>query len=408
MKILFISGCYPPECYDELQKQSKVPLQNAPNTFQWAVINGLYENNCDFKVACVPFLPSYPIRYRKLFTPEGHIRYQGEIVGDYLKATTLLGFKKKSQSKAIYHYTKDWCEKNQKEDKLAIVVYTSWYYLVSPILKLKKQYPQVVIVPIITDLIDDALNFSSNRTLSKRLMIAFEKRREKEIYKRVDKFILLSKAMEERIPEAKDRNITVEGIYSRQSEVGIGTGIEIIKSNIRSILYTGSLHKFAGIMELIDSFMQIENDHYKLIICGSGECESYIEKMSKIDKRIVYKGVLSRQKVIELQHSSTLLINPRRPDNTITKYSFPSKTMEYLASGTPMIGYKLEGIPKDYYHYYYTIEDLSREGLANSIKRIMELPENDLKEKGAMARAFILNNKDSYHQVSKILEFLCS
>ena len=38
-------------------------------------------------------------------------------------------------------------------------------------------------------------------------------------------------------------------------------------------------------------------------------------------------------------------VNPRQNNEEFTKYSFPSKTMEYLASGVPVVAYKLDGIP---------------------------------------------------------------
>ena len=51
-----------------------------------------------------------------------------------------------------------------------------------------------------------------------------------------------------------------------------------------------------------------------------------------------------------------LLINLRNPEDKYTKYSFPSKTFEYMVSGTPFFTTKLEGIPSEYYNYLYCID----------------------------------------------------
>ncbi len=403
MKFLFVTGCYPEEFYKELQQASKIPLQNAANTFQWAVINGFLENMIDFSVICAPFVPSYPLRYKKPFIPAGQISCCNMVVGTCVRFTTFVGLKERSRARAIYKSAKQWCVHNRFEDKLVIITYTSLYSVINPIIKLKKTFHNICIVPIITDLIDDAHNFAYNRTLLKRIMLSIEEHREKSIYKYVDKFVLLTRAMEERIPEARNKSIIVEGIYSLQSENNV---VNSNDKKERIILYTGSLHKFAGIIELLEAFTQVKNDDYRLMICGAGECEEYVKIKSKEDKRIIYKGNLPRPEVLSLQRQATLLINPRKPDNTITKYSFPSKTMEYLASGTPMIGYKLQGIPEEYYEYYYTVDGLCVKDLASVIEKCMAIPEHLLKEKGANARAFILNNKTAKQQVARIVKFI--
>lgn len=39
--------------------------------------------------------------------------------------------------------------------------------------------------------------------------------------------------------------------------------------------------------------------------------------------------------VLKAQSESEILVNPRNDNNEFTKYSFPSKVIEYLGSGTP-------------------------------------------------------------------------
>mgnify|MGYP003303651866 CR=1 FL=1 len=45
----------------------------------------------------------------------------------------------------------------------------------------------------------------------------------------------------------------------------------------------------------------------------------------------IFTGKIDRSQVLALQRSATVLVNPRRNNEEYTKYSFPSKTMEYLA-----------------------------------------------------------------------------
>ena len=58
---------------------------------------------------------------------------------------------------------------------------------------------------------------------------------------------------------------------------------------------------------------------------------------SKKDNRIVFKGMVPNKIVVEDQLKATLLVNPRPSIGEFTRYSFPSKNMEYMVSGTPMV-----------------------------------------------------------------------
>ena len=157
---------------------------------------------------------------------------------------------------------------------------------------------------------------------------------------------------------------------------------------------------------LVDAFMLTTDSRFRLVLCGSGVLREYVEKAALSDKRIVYKGRVSHDEVVRLQRNSTMLINPRRPNGGITKYSFPSKTMEYMSSLTPMIGYHLEGIPEEYYQYMYTPKDLTQKSLAECINQTLSLPLSVLQEKADAAFKFVAENKNSVAQVQRMIDFL--
>lgn len=228
-----------------------------------------------------------------------------------------------------------------------------------------------------------------------------ERKATKESYNKIDKFILLTKAMEDLIPQAQNNSLVVEGIYSPSERI-----IPLKGTQERVLVYTGSLQEYVGIKDLVDAFCLTKNDKYKLIICGSGYCAAYIHEKALKDKRIEFRGVVSRKEALELQTNATALINPRKPSEDFTKYSFPSKTMEYLASGTPVIGYFLTGMPAEYKEHLFIPKNLTMESLANEIDVVLSLPDNILKDKADRARTFVLEKKTSKNQVKRILSFL--
>lgn len=404
MKILFVSGLYPKECFNELRLNSKVPLQTSQDVFQWSLVDGLIKNHIEFECVSCPFLPAYPIRYKKRRTPKGFIRYEDEKIGSYLSYDNTIVVKQYSIYKLLQKHIKDWCEANKNISDLFILVYTTSSSYLGAALSVKENCPQVKVVNVVADLVDDAMNFEANRTFFKKIQYIIERRVVSNMYSYIDKYILLTKAMEEKIPDAKGKSMVMEGIYQYDDK-----NIFYEKDPyIKTLLYTGALENFSGVRDLVNAFTEIKNPNYRLIICGGGACEEYIRIKAKEDNRIIFQGTLPREDAIKLQRKVTALINPRRPNGGITKYSFPSKTMEYLASGTPMLGYRLEGIPIEYYDNYYVIEDLSLDGLKEAIIQVLDKNKVDLDAKAQKARLFILDNKNSKEQVKRIIDFIGS
>ena len=88
------------------------------------------------------------------------------------------------------------------------------------------------------------------------------------------------------------------------------------------------------------------------------------------DPRIFYGGMLLNQEIVEKEQEATLLVNPRPTGEEYVKYSFPSKTMEYMASGTPVLTTVLPGMPKEYHPYVYLLEDETSDGITEKLKEV--------------------------------------
>ena len=200
--------------------------------------------------------------------------------------------------------------------------------------------------------------------------------------------------------------IVSEGIYE---ESVTKRPIHSENPDVFIIFYGGMLHERFGVKQLIDVFHSISNSRMKLQLCGYGDCVEYVKHISESDKRIDYLGVISREEVLSLEAEASLLINPRIPDNNpFTRYSFPSKTMEYLASATPTLIYQLDGIPEEYYHYCYTLDNrhTDPDSLRRKIVEVFETPVNERCRKGRDARNFILEKKNPEIAGKRIVELL--
>lgn len=408
MKILFINGAYPQKSEDVLRACCKngSGFQNSANLFQSAVIEGLYLNQIDFEVVSFPFLPSFPKQLKVLYTPQTSFELHGEKIGEMRSYCTLFGFKYYSIKRRVRAYVEDWVRNQDSSERLVLLTYTPYLPFLNAIIPLKKKYKNIVICSIITDLIMDYSGPDSPEKSTFSLGSLKEKLIVKsllKIYPQIDKFVLLTKTMEEVIPAAKGNSIIIEGIAPNLEKDYIPKSK---KSDFRTILYAGTLLPYSGILELLKAFSMTKNKNYRLIICGGGGVVNYIKEYAKKDSRIIYKGLLPHKEIVNLQKEATLLINPRKPTELITRYSFPSKTMEMLSSGTPMLGYRLEGIPKEYYDYYFTPSDLSVESLSEKIDEIFSAPQDILNSKAEKAYCFIKKNKTSVCQIRKLIDFL--
>ena len=121
-------------------------------------------------------------------------------------------------------------------------------------------------------------------------------------------------------------------------------------------------------------------------------------KYTKKDSRIQYMGVAPNAEVVAAELDASLLVNPRPTHEEFTKYSFPSKNIEYMASGTPLLTTKLPGMPKEYYP--------SVEGYAKALESVLAQSDEELYVFGEKAKDFVLEKKNSFEQAKRVIELI--
>lgn len=385
MKTYFISSLFPNELKEELLNKSVGATANANNAFQWALFNGLRVYYPNLFLLNFPNVGAYPVRFKKFKVNGSLIKYNEIIVGESFSFINLIQLKHYFKYILLCNVLKSILE--QDEEDFLFFVYDLYPPFLNAINKFKKRYPNksikiCLIVPDLHGLTGEKSGFISN------IFLKFNDYLLDKSYDAVDYFVFLTKFMAERMP-VKDRSwVCVEGIFD-SNLVFDSTCIDSKKR----IFYSGAIDERNGVINLLKAFEKIKFDNYELLICGEGVLSGLVSECSKKDPRIIYLGQIPREKVLRLQSNCTLLINPRVPGQDFTKYSFPSKTMEYLASGTPTLMYNLEGLPKEYHNYCFIQRDLSIDSLYKRILEICEMDSDYLYNFGQKARHFILENK---------------
>ncbi len=242
-------------------------------------------------------------------------------------------------------------------------------------------------IGIVTDLPRD---IGSSKSLSKKVNEFFQNK--------YDGYIILTEEMNNIINIKKKPSIVVEGLVDSKEKFN---NSNIKKYDKKVIMYAGGLYEKYGVKAMIKAFMEINDKNIELHLYGTGDLDEYIKSLK--DSRIKFFGVVQNGLIVQEEKKATILINPRFSDAEYTKYSFPSKNMEYMVSGTPILTTKLPGMPKEYYDYIYLIEEESENGMRNSITKVLNLPREELIEKGKKARDFVLKYKNNNIQAKRII-----
>ena len=109
---------------------------------------------------------------------------------------------------------------------------------------------------------------------------------------------------------------------------------------------------------------------------------------------------------MQKQKEAWLLINPRVVNDPIAQVTFPSKTFEYLLSGTPVLSTRLNGYTHEYDEAMIYLENDSPENIALAIEKISSYSANKLEKIADQGKKLVVECRNWEVQSSKILDFL--
>lgn len=217
-------------------------------------------------------------------------------------------------------------------------------------------------------------------------------------------YIVLTEHMNAYINPTNKPHVVLEG----HADIAMGKREPSLekKEKPRVVLYAGGVSRQYGAEIMTEGFRMADLPNARLHIYGPGDYIDTLQEIAKKDSRVYYGGMLMSSQIEEKEQQATLLINPRPTHEEFVKYSFPSKTMEYMASGTPALTTRIPGIPKDYEPHLFFIDEETTEGVAKALREVMAHSDEELFTKGLGAREFILSTRNNVIQAGKILDML--
>lgn len=399
MKILYIGGFFPKKLYDKLIKDKRVGLSN--HNFEMSLINGFTQHNeVDFKCVTSPKVYSFPHNSNLAYI-------KSELFSINNKEIYSIGFCNILVLNKIWKAVSLICKlitllNKFKGEKVNIIVNTPDYFVLNSIAiacKFSRKYiTKTIIIPDIPQMITTM----DNQKKIKGILLKYLNKVTMKKVSNSDGLVLLTKEMMDFI-DKPIKHIVMEGIIDEKI---IYSDFSNHAYSKRIVLYTGTIRRIFGILSLLQAFIKLDLEDVELWICGSGDTEEEIKNACEIDKRIKFWGLVDSKTALKMQHNATILVNPRTSEGEYTKYSFPSKTMEYLLAGKSIIMNKLPGIPNEYFKYVYTPKDETIESLTECMYEVLSMPEKERSDRALAGKNFVLSQKNSIVQTTRILKMI--
>lgn len=393
MKYIFCSNMYIDP--DRDIKLSKSPNPISGHKYQENMLKGLVQNDVPVKVVNAQRISPYP-KYPLMVVRKSLYQFNGSMIGINVGFINLpiISY----ITKLIHVYS---ALKRSIDNKTGnvIFVYNSELATCLAALAVKCFHHNCIICNAIGDL-SGKYGITHNKSLKDRIVNYIRKFCD-FIGRKCDCYILVTNHMAKALGIQDKPYCVIEALYETD-EYNINSEI----TSEKNVFYAGALDIKYGIEHLLKSFSMIDDENYRLFIAGSGNGEDKVLEYAERDHRIRYLGFISPNEVRQYQARATVLVNPRLPDENYIMYSFPSKTVEYLAAGKPYISHRLPCYPDEYAGCIEYVEGLSDSALAEKIVRICEMSPDEREELGKRGREFVHNQKSPVVQMKKMIKMI--
>ncbi len=400
MNVLYVSTLCSNQRFEEIFENSIIKPQQQAQKFHSLLSKGLMNLVSDLYILSRPPVNKSTNRQvKKLKTKETH----DNGIYHYLDVVEIPFLKHINLFISGFMSTVKWIYKKRGQEKIIICDVLNLSISISAFLASKLF--GVKSVAIVTDIPNHMQYYTTKKkSLIRQLIPNLYRRLCNYFMCKYEFYIMLTEQMNELVNPLSRPYIVMEGLVDINMK-SISNKLQD-KYEEKIIIYAGALFKKYGVGKLIEAFIRLNDDNARLWLYGAGEMESEIRNYEIVDNRIKFFGVVPNRDVVQEQVKATLLVNPRPSDEEFTKYSFPSKNMEYMASGTPTVTTLLQGMPKKYQDYVYIFRDETIEGMTKTLDNILKKDRQELHEAGIRSRKFVVREKNSIVQAKRIIEMI--
>lgn len=172
------------------------------------------------------------------------------------------------------------------------------------------------------------------------------------------------------------------------------------------MMFAGGLSQWNGIPLMLE-YMKANNDpSLRLCIAGRGEFSHAVENAAAKDCRIEYKGMLPHSELFKFYSDADVLLNLRDDSDPVMQYHYPSKFLEMLTVGKPVIATDVAHTREVYGEHCFVMDEFSLDAFAVQVERIRNMSPEARCEFGYSVRNWMLANKTWRAQASLIGSYI--
>jgi len=179
-----------------------------------------------------------------------------------------------------------------------------------------------------------------------------------------------------------------------------------ISSEEKIIVFMGTLYKFSGIDNIIKNFEKLERQFkIKFLIIGGGPSFNHLKSLTKkrnLESKIIFTNFIPQKEISRYLSLADLCLNPFEI-NFITENIVPTKILEYLACGKPVLSTPLRGtkniLPNEDYGIVYSTNEYFVDSIIDFLKQ-----SEKLEKLGQLGLEYILKNHDWNNLSERLLK----
>lgn len=137
------------------------------------------------------------------------------------------------------------------------------------------------------------------------------------------------------------------------------------------ILFSGTHIESNGVANLIEAWRSAPINNWELHITGQGQLTSKLRQMAENVPGVVFHGLVSRQKLVELMSSAKICINPHTVSET-PGIVFAFKIIEYLSAGAHCVTTPMGKLESDLEAGITYMPDNAPETISATLKKVIE------------------------------------
>ena len=163
-------------------------------------------------------------------------------------------------------------------------------------------------------------------------------------------------------------------------------------SSLFNIVYSGGLEEHFGVRILLEAFCRSPYSHWRLIVTGKGQLSNEIAEFALTDNRIVYKGLVPFRELNDIYNSASVFVNPRSSSDERTRFLFPSKIVEQMATGKPVISTDLACLTDQFRKHLLIVTPETSNRLLEILIQADRMGNEERYSWGLRAKEFVIQN----------------